>query len=298
MSRAERLVASPAVREVIPHDPRYSARWHRHDYPSPIARWNFHPEYEIHLTTAGSGRFIVGDQVGNFAAGQLVLVGPELPHHWISDLAPGERVVGRDVVLQFHDRWIRACVDLLPELAQLRPMLDRSTRGIEFLGATAARGAELLEAIGAAEGTARLVATLELLGTLASAPEDERRCLATEWIPAQDDPASAELVNRALEYIFGRIGDDVRLSVAARIVGMSESAFSRSFQRASGQTFSAMVRRLRIAHACKLLDGTRDTVSTISRTVGYRNLSNFNRQFLAETGLTPTAYRTRPAPTP
>lgn len=41
--RPEALIDKPAIREVIPHDPRYSTRWHQHDYPSPISRWNFHP---------------------------------------------------------------------------------------------------------------------------------------------------------------------------------------------------------------------------------------------------------------
>lgn len=291
--RAEALIDKPAVREVIPHDPRYSARWHQHDYPSPIARWNFHPEYEIHLVTQGTGRFIVGDQVGNFAAGQLVMVGPELPHHWISDLAPGEQIIGRDIVLQFRDEWIQACIELMPELGELRSMLIQSTRGIEFLGDTAGRGAAFLAEIGDATGTDRLLATLGVLGVLAGAPDSERRYIANEWIPSLDDPASAEVVNRTLEYIFTNMNTDVRLSEAARMIGMSESAFSRYFKRASGHTFSDMVRRLRIARACKLLDSTADPVSAIAHDVGYQNLSNFNRQFVAETALTPTAYRKR-----
>lgn len=244
-------------------------------------------EYEVHLITRGSGRFIVGDRVGNFAAGQLVLVGPELPHHWISDLASGRSLVGRDVVLQFHDQWIQSCITLMPELDELRPLLSRSTRGIEFSGGTAERAAELLIRVGASAGVARLVTTLELLGELANAPDGDRRYLANEWIPAQDDPAAAEVVNRTLEYIFTNINADVRLSEAARMIGMSDSAFSQFFKRASGHLFSDIVRRLRIAQACKLLDSTTMAVASIAQDVGYRNLSNFNRQFIAETGLTP-----------
>lgn len=47
---AERFLGMRANREVIPADPDHSVRWNEHDYPSPLARWNYHPEYEIHLT--------------------------------------------------------------------------------------------------------------------------------------------------------------------------------------------------------------------------------------------------------
>ena len=96
--------------------PGASARWHRHDYPGPYCRWNYHPEYEIHLIQHGVGVSIVGDHIGRFSAGQLVLVGSNLPHHWISDLTDGEVIHDRDVVFQFHPQWVQDCQQLMPEL--------------------------------------------------------------------------------------------------------------------------------------------------------------------------------------
>lgn len=289
--RVGSLAGTPAVREVIPYDPRYSTRWHRHDYPDPIARWNFHPEYEIHLITQGTGSYIVGDTIGRFGPGQLMLVGPELPHDWISDLEADEVLVGRDVVLQFQDEWIADCIQRLPELGELRMLLSHSGRGIEFLGETARKGARALQAIGESSGTERLTATFSLLGILAGSPEHERRHLATEWVPSARDPETAAGINRALDYILENLTDDVRLATAARLLNMSESAFSRFFKRASGQSFGQTVRRLRLARACKLLQETDHLVASIAHDVGYRNLSNFNRQFLAEIGCTPLQYR-------
>jgi len=291
--KPERILGTPAALEVIEHDPRQSTRWHRHDYPSPIARWNFHPEYEIHLVTHTSGRYVIGDTIGRFEPGQLVLVGPELPHHWVSDLDADEVAVGRDVVLQFHDDWIRRCQAVLPELGDLDALLANSTRGIEFGGRTAETGARLLEAIGASSGTRRVSLTFELLGLLAHAPEEERRCLASVWVPAGADRRAMDVIGRAMSYIFDNLTGDVRLTVAAETAGMSPSAFSRYFKTCSGHTFSDMVQRLRLAHACKLLDSTADPVAAVAAASGYRNLSNFNRQFRAELGLTPLQYRRR-----
>jgi AraC-like DNA-binding protein len=56
-------------------------------------------------------------------------------------------------------------------------------------------------------------------------------------------------------------------------------------------TFSSMVKKLRIAYARRLLDTTEDSIGQVATQSGYSNLANFNRQFLAEVGMTPTAYR-------
>jgi AraC-like DNA-binding protein len=72
---------------------------------------------------------------------------------------------------------------------------------------------------------------------------------------------------------------------------MSESQFSRIFKDASGLTFSEMIRKLRIEHSCKLLSATELSVASICKDCGFTNLSNFNRQFLREMGVTPREFR-------
>ena len=280
-----------AVREVVPPDPRLSARWHVHDYPGPFARWNHHPEYEIHLARSGPGRFIVGDHVGRFGAGHLALVGPEVPHDWMSDLGPGEVIEGRDVVFQFHGRWLEQCEELLPELRTLAPLWARSRSGVEFSGRTAEAGALALESIGLTRGADRLAHVFSLFHLLNTAPEDEYRLISGVWEPQVNDPRAEEVIGEALAYVLDNLTGDVRLPVAAAHAGMSESAFSRYFKRASGLTFTEMVGKLRLTQAAALLVDTDRPVHAIATDVGYANLSNFNRRFLDGFGLTPTAYR-------
>ena len=289
VGQARRLIGRPAARELVPTTPGASARWHTHDFPGPYCRWNYHPEYEIHLIQHGTGRAIVGDHIGRFRAGHLVLVGSNLPHHWISDLEPGAVVVDRDVVFQFHPQWFAACQQLMPELGSMAALLARAARGIEFTGAAAEAAAVELVAIGHSDGVARLQHILALLATLDGAPSHEARLLASPWTPPVD--GRADLVDDILDYIFTHLEGEVRMADAAARVGLSESGFSRYFSRASGQSFTDTVRKLRLAQACQLLENSDYPVAAICRRVGYHNLSNFNRQFLREHHLTPREYR-------
>jgi AraC-like DNA-binding protein len=245
----------------------------------------------VHLIRFGTGRYIVGDRIDAFSAGQLVLVGSNLPHHWISDLEPGEIIADRDIVFQFHPDWIRRCQAVLPELSDVNPLLKRSARGIEFTGETALEGARELQSIGETAGAERLRHIFGLLGVLASAPSAENQTLAKAWLPPLDDEYAADIIDRAFAYILDNLVGEVRLSAAAELIGMSESAFSKYFKRMSGQTFSDTVRKLRLAQAGKLLKDTDLPVGSIYHRAGYANLSNFNRQFRAQYGVTPREFR-------
>jgi AraC-like DNA-binding protein len=289
---AERLLRRSAEREVVIQDPAQSMRWSQHDYPTTVAKWNYHPEYEIHLIRSTTGRFIVGDHIGSFGPGQVSLIGSGVPHDWVSDLEPGVVARNRDALVQFDGDWLKRSTADLPELLEVKALLEDSSRGLLFSGRTAAAAAGEIESMGITAGLARLAHFLQLLAILTRAPEHEREPLAREWFtPPQAESPESRAVEMGLRYIFENLTATVRMSAAARLAGMSEPRFSRFFQRASGRTFSETVRVLRITRAKILLEQTNDPIAGICYEVGFSNLSNFNRQFLREVGMTPLRYR-------
>jgi AraC-like DNA-binding protein len=130
-----------------------------------------------------------------------------------------------------------------------------------------------------------------LLAMFAHAPADEYELVASEWVGRPTDRASRDAGEAGLSYILDNLTGDVRLSTAARLAFMSEPTFSKYFKTATGMTFSNMVKKLRIAYARRLLDTTEHSVAQVAEMSGYHNMANFNRQFLAEVGTTPSAYR-------
>lgn len=290
-NRAALFEHRPADLEVILPEPDQSFRWYEHDYPYTLARWNHHPEYEIHLIRQGSGKLLAGDYIGPFTAGHVALIGPGLPHDWMGDVAPGEQLVGRDVVLQFDGATLLDLRGSLPELSELKTLFELAQRGIEFTGSTAVEAALLLERIGKASGLQRLIMFLQLAGTLAMAPKCDIHVLASAYYSPSLDERSSERINQAFDYLINELTSDVRLSVIADRVGMSEAGFSRFFKRITGHGFIDLMRKLRIQRSCRLLVQTQLTIAEICFEVGYENVSNFNRHFRHEMDQTPSEYR-------
>jgi len=283
------LSASPPTFEHIITGIDESFLWRIDDYPWERNVWNFHPEFEIHLIRKGTGVAFVGDYIGAFSATYLTVIGSDLPHDWVTMTAPGEVIEGRDVVVQFHPDRIREAMKLLPEFAQLEDFFARAQRGLVFSGETLASGADLVERMGTQKGVARLALFLQLLDLLAGSTEYE--VLSSPEYSPKLDAETLDALQRALVFIYRNFATDIRLSDVADLAGMSESTFSRFFKKNTGNTFTDHVNKLRIWQACKLLAETDMPITDICFEVGYMNISNFNRTFLRQHRMTPSAYR-------
>ena len=126
-------VRSPDLGYESPDEPGF-IRCLAHGFPTPLARWHQHDEYELHLITATSGKVFVGDWIGHFQPGHLVLTGPRLPHNWVSTDVPEGGVAERDLVIQFLHAPIETGSQHIPELREVLPLLERAKHGIEVLG--------------------------------------------------------------------------------------------------------------------------------------------------------------------
>ena len=275
--------------EMVICAPAESFRWNMHDYPYFGAKWHYHPEYELHLTRKSSGVMMVGDYIGEFEPGCLVLTGPNVPHNWVSDIEPGIPIQNRDMLIQFSAEWADRVTGFCPELANIRPLYEDAVYGVEFLGATAMAGQRLLAQIGAAHGAERIVLFLQLMTTLAQNPGDRRRL--SRLAPTSAHVELPRELDVAMRYVLEHYSDDIDLASVSRLCGLEPQAFSRFFKRQSGHTFARYVILARVYAACSLLTQTYRPITDICFEVGFNSIANFNRQFIKVCGRTPSDYR-------
>ncbi len=259
-----------------------------HGVPNPLVRWHYHEEYELHLIVATRGKVFVGDYIGHFEPGHLVLTGPRLPHNWISSDVPAEGVALRDIVLQFPDAPLRQAAGLIPELADALPLLERARHGIEFFGLSE-RARERLDSIKRDHGLARFAGFVEFLGELVRCTD--YRLLSTVQLQSFDDDAALARISGIVDYLSEHYRESFSMAELCQRVDMSESSFSRYFRRATGNSFTDFVNRLRINKACQLLMESDRYITNVCYDVGFNNVANFNRRFLQLKGMTPKEFR-------
>jgi AraC-like DNA-binding protein len=266
---------------------RFFALKRRND-PQFEFRWHYHPEYELTLITRSRGRRFIGDNIDDYADGDLVLMGPNLPHTWCSSPAsPGTK--HEAVVAQFPDDLLGAGRLDGVRVGPVRELLERSKRGLAFRGTTAAEVAQRMLRLERQPPLLQLAELLVILDQLARS--DEGEVLSTRTFEPQVRPGAVHPLDRVCKFINERYLDRIPLAQAARVLGMSPSAFSRFFHRSTNKTFTKYVNELRIGHACRLLMETERSVADIAGASGFTNLSHFNRCFLRAKRMRPSEFR-------
>jgi AraC-like DNA-binding protein/quercetin dioxygenase-like cupin family protein len=254
------------------------------------AAWHFHPELQITLVLQSHGYRLVGDKIAPLKPGDLVLIGPNLPHVWHQD-KPRRRSDTRvhAIVIRLGEDFAGRDFLELPEMAPVRTLFQRAARGLEVTGRTRLEAARRLEKIPHLTGLARLSELLAVLDVLAHSRE-LKPIASAGYIPNLST-GDQERMERITSHIHEHLGEAIGRAQVARTAHLSPGAFSRFFKLRTGKTLPEYVNELRVGRACRLLANERSKVIDIALECGFANLANFNRRFRQITRVSPRDYR-------
>lgn len=246
--------------------------------------WHFHQEYELTLISAGSGTRYVGTTVERYLPGDLVLLGPDLPHTYASESSdqPSEAAV-----TQFRHDFLGEGFFELPQFRAVHDLLAGSARGLSFRDVVPDLRADIagLPHLTPALQTTRLLDVLHRLADTTATP------ITGAGYAAAPSTAVRDRIDIVVRYLQEAHTEPVLLDEVAALVHMSPTSFSRFFRRAIGCTLTDYVNQLRVETACRLLTTTSLPVTEVAARSGYRNLANFNRRFRGLKSMRPTHYR-------
>ncbi len=252
---------------------------------------HFHSEYEIIYIKEGTGTRFLGNSITKFQAGDILLIGSNLPHFMKSDEAyhlgnVDLRVKG--TIIQFEKEFMYYAVNHYPHFMKIKNLFQESQRGIYFAAANFPKLQDLIEKIPLENGLNQLMLFLEILKEM-SETENRQTISTTDFV--NETIYDTARIDKIMSFLNKNYTRHISLEEIASFAAMNASAFCRYFKSKTGKSFKNYILDMRIGYACKLLLMEDISISQLSSQCGFETISHFNKTFKKNTGYVPSQYR-------
>jgi len=255
-------------------------------------RWHYHSEVELIHIKKGEGTQFIGDSIKRFKAGDVVLVGSNLPHYWRFDdvyYEENTKAIADIRVAHFNENfWGNQFLEL-PENLNLKTVLEKARRGLQITGKTKQKVAELLEQLQEADGPQRIILLIEALTAVANAKQPVP--LSSMGFKPDLVDAEKDRINAIYEYSIRNFKRKIQLEEIADVANISPNSFCRYFKSRTRKTYSQFLIELRVGHACKLLIENNHCIKRLCYESGFNNFTSFHKYFKMITGKSPLVYQ-------
>lgn len=266
----------------------------RHDRQANFGTtWHYHPELELHYVIQGEGVRLIGDNIGNFSSGEIILLGENLPHTWRCKeeyFQQNPELAVEAIVIQFLPDCLGRYLLGLPEAYLIPKLFEKAKNGLMVSGAAREKLIPLMYAAVEATNLDRIIILLSILKILAET--DEVDTIATKYHAfAQSNESDTVRINKVCSYTLTNYKKEITLEEIASISNLSVTSFCRYFKLITKKTYYDFLIEIRISHACRLLIEDKLPTEVLCFDCGFNNVSNFYRHFKKITKMTPLEYK-------
>ncbi len=254
---------------------------------------HYHPEYQITFIIKGSGTFFIADRFERFSDGDIFILGPNIAHVFKSD---DEYYASQDLEqceylsIYFEENSFGDGFFNIPENAELLQLLNQAQRGLKIIPSECELVLPDLAQFNSTKGAKSLSQFLLLLDSIAQLKEEHKHLLVSLGYLNQSVEQSDQKMNMVFNYVLQNFTKDIKLEEIAGVACMSSNAFCRFFKQRTRKSLFEFITELRIGYACKLILQKEFFINEVAYKSGFKNISNFNRQFKKITGKSPSEY--------
>lgn len=258
----------------------------KEDFDFPL---HFHEEYELNLILNAEGaKRIVGDSIEEISDVELVLIGPNLSHVWTTNNCTSKQIT--EVTIQWHKDLFEDKFLKRNQLSIIRKMLERSTRGILFPSDTVEKVQKRILAINQLQGFDSVLELMSILHEISNS-KSMRVLSDLTFNNEQILNYNSRRIDKVFEFMNVHFHKQISLKDVSKLVNMTEVSFSRFIKKRTGNSFIDSLNEIRLGHASRMLIETTHSISEISYSCGFNNMSNFNRLFKKRKQCTPKEFR-------
>jgi len=252
--------------------------------PKLSSYWHYHPEIEIVLIVKGEGIRFVGDDVSNFIENEIIIIGENIPHNYISN--DNDNLKGIDTVcIQFS----KGIFNNIPECRHFFRLFYEADRGIYISNPDKSLIVKILNLL-RDQGIKSFTNFLEILETIHSGSE-KKYIMSDKSINLNQGLGSSKRFSEVLDYIHSNYNKPISLDKISSLSHYTPNSFTRWFKKKMGMTFIEYLHEVRLTYACQLLVSRDISINQVALECGFENISTFNRLFKAKMNLSPGIYR-------
>ena len=233
---------------------------------------HWHSIFEIEIVISGRGKMILNDEEFEIAQRSIFFLTPT-DFHSIS-VSEFTEVIN----ITFDENMISE-----RDLASL--MLDKTKKVYTFSEDEYRRivnAAEILENECLIEGSCRKTILEYIIKCILRKNDYTAQSSA--------DDKNSDAIKRAIVFMELHFREDISLADVAREAGYNQTYFSEVFKKATGETYTKLLTRLRLSYA-KMLLSNGFSVSEACFGSGFKSLSNFLEVFKKKYKIPPSDYR-------
>lgn len=236
---------------------------------------HFHNEFEIICCTEGSFNAVIDSVEYSVNKGQSVISFPNQSHYYICD----NNINFKSYMLIFSanifDGYANDIITKIPQnpiinhdkdFPMMTKMLEQMRKDNKY-----PTEYSLLRRVGYCK-----VLCAELFEKLNLVPANK---------------SNPDVLSSIVEYCNTNFKNDIHLDDLQNELHVNKYYISHLFKEKFKMGFNEYIHNLRIREACKILNKSDETVTSIATTVGYNTVRNFNRVFQKSMGVTPCEYR-------
>ena len=258
--------------------------------PSFYSHLHYHPEIQITAIHQSEGIVYAGNGMGTFKETDVFIIGPNVPHLFknteVYYTAESPGIHGTSIF--FDNNSLGIGFFDLEETAGLRQLLHQSGRVGKILSNTRE---EINDKILRCKSLDKEDLILNFLEILSMISDSEMEFLNEDHYNFQMNEKEGDRLSSVLDYTFNHYRDDITIEHIASHAFLSRSQFSYFFKLHTGKSYIQFLNDIRIEQACVLLQDNQSTIEHICYEVGFKNISNFIRQFKRVKGMTPSSFR-------
>jgi len=245
-----------------------------------------HEEVQLSLILKGQGKLVVGDSIHHFTAHDFFVIGTNCPHLFQSEKTTKEVKM---ISLFFTRNSFGTDFFNLADIEEIHCFFDLANDGFRLLSDKKAVF-DLLPKFPEQDKLTRFINLLLLLKILCKA---KREVLTSFVYPKKIGNRDGQRLQVIFDFVINNFQQEISLETVSDLAFMTPNAFCRFFKNRTHKTFFQFLIELRLKHACQLLNNTELPIAEIAEKSGFNSISNFNRQFKAQKGVSPSQYSNR-----